>query len=71
MPTQRVSRALVCLPTGDEPGQHDEMVAACGEIEKSQFLRELIRQGRQLGLPDFAADAGDMRLVRLPEDLVL
>ena len=67
---RKYERTLVCLPPGDEPGQHDEMVTACGEIEKSQFLRELIRQGRELGLPDFSVNASERILVSLPIDLV-
>lgn len=68
---RKYERTLVCLPPGNEPGQHDEMVAACGEMEKSQFLRELVRQSRELGLPDFRANACNQRLVRLPEDLAV
>lgn len=63
------NRTMICLAPGEEPGSHNDMERARGEMEKSQFLRETFRQARMLGLPDFHAEARSQRLVRLPEDL--
>ena len=67
--TRSFNRTMICLAPGEDPGSHNDMEAARGEMEKSQFLRETFRQARLLGLPDFNAEARSQRLVRLPEEL--
>ena len=67
--TRKYERILVCLPPGMEAGQYGDIVETAGLIEKSQFLREMIRQARELGLPDFRPDSKRMVLARIPDKL--